>query len=154
MYIQKSIKDYIWEEERCFMQKQAGKTISDLATELGISMERAVGCSMELLKEKLSTKFVAELLEKPLSQSLIILGYFPDMHGDGEAFGLELRWKSEPCQHCGAVEEHWYALCINEYGAKFDDICRINFEHRPDSPYDGCLITSVKPLMEEYGLLD
>lgn len=154
MNIQSNIQNFIKEEKERFMQKQAGKTISDLATELGISMERAGGYAMGLIEEKLSTKFVAELLENPQFQSLIILGYFPDMHGDGEAFGLEFFWKSEPCQHCGAVEEHWYALCISENGAKFDRICRTNFERRPDSPYDGCRIASVKPLMEEYGLLD
>lgn len=151
---QQRIQDFIREEEKCFMQKQAGKTISDLAAELGISMERAGGYVMELIEEKLSTKFVAELLENPQFQSLMILGCFPAMHGEGEAFGIEFLWESEPCQHCGAVEEHWYALCISEDGAKFDRICCTNFEHRPDSPYDGCRITSVKPLMEEYGLLD
>ncbi len=148
-----SVSAFIKEEEKCFMQKQAGKTTGDLAAELGIAMEGAGIYAIGYIEEKLSTKFVAELLERPQFQSLMILGYFPDMHGDGEAFGIEFCGEGEPCRHCGAVEETWYALCISEYGAKFDYICRTNFERRPDSPSGGCRIASVKPLMEKYGLL-
>lgn len=150
----KLVSDFINEEEKCFMQKQAGKTISDLAAEFSIPMEMAGIHAIGYIEEKLSTKFVVELLEKPQFQNFMILSYFPDMHGDGEALGIVFCGKGEPCRHCDAVEETWFALCISEYGAKFDYISRTNFERRPDSPYDGCRIVAAKTLMEKYGLLD
>ena len=51
----KSISDYIEKEKGRFMQKHAGKTISDLAAELGISMEKEANSVMKLIEERLYT---------------------------------------------------------------------------------------------------
>ena len=149
---QKDIQDFIREEKGRFMQKQTGKTIRDLAAELDISIEENGPIIMTLIETALTTKFITELFDNPAFLDFRVIRHFSNEYS--ETFGLKLEYEGEPCQHCGAVNESWYSLCIHEGSALFAYSCHTNFGHEPDSPYEGCRIAEIKPLMEEYGLLD
>ena len=101
---------------------------------------------MKLIEERLSTKFVAELLENPRFQRHTILHSFSD--GYGETFGLEFLGEEDFCRRYGMVEEHWYSLCISPESARFAYTNHITFEGRMDDFFEGCPITMAKPLLK------
>lgn len=144
------IMDFIEAEEKKFMQKQVGKSLTDLSGELGVQIEGEKLRAFFFLERKLEEKFLSQLLENEEFLDFEILEHFVNKYNGEEFFALYLDEEEEPCPCCGTVRCRWYGLYLHENHPTLCYAWYYDIDSLYDSPYARQRLRKAKPLIERF----
>lgn len=143
-----NIMDFIEEEEKKFMQKQVGKSLTDLSEELGVQLEGEKLRGFFFLESKLEEQFLFRLFENENFLDFEVLGHFKQKYTGEDFFALYLDEEDEPCPCCGTVRCRWYGLYLHENRPGLCYAWFYDIDSLYDSMYVGQRLRKVKPLIE------
>lgn len=142
------IMNFIEEKEKKFMQKQVGKSLTDLSEELGVQLKGEKLRAFFFLESKLEEKFLFRLFENENFLDFEVLEHFKNKYTGEDFFALHLDEEEEPCPCCGTVRCRWYGLCLHENRPVLCYAWYYDIDSLYDSPYVGQRLRKVMPLIE------